>query len=135
MEDQNEELMQETAEVPEESPEILPEETPEEMPEEAEDAYRPLQEQDLQDFVRQYPGLDPRSIPTSVWEAVRGGETLMHAYGRHELQQLRADNQRMRQQLDVLGSRARSRENSLGSMRSSGGAKAADGFLMGFDQA
>ena len=131
MEDQNETLMQETAEVPEENPEILPEEAPEEPAEEL----QPLQEQDLQEFIRQYPGLDPRSIPTSVWEAVRGGETLMHAYGRHELQQLRSDNQRMRQQLDVLGGRARSRENSLGSMRSSGGAKAADGFLMGFDQA
>lgn len=131
MEDQNEELMQEPAEMRTESPEILPEETPEETGE----TFRPLQEQDMLEFVRQYPGLDPRSIPTSVWDAVRGGETLMGAYGRHELQQLRADNARMRQQMEVLSGHARSRENSLGSVRSSGAARAADGFLLGFEQA
>ena len=135
MEDQKEELMQETAEAAEESAQLLSEETPEEMTETSAEAVRPLQEQELLDFVRQYPGLDPRSIPNSVWEAVRGGETLMNAYGRHELQQLRSDNRRMREQLGVLSSRAGSRENSLGSMRSSGSARAADGFLLGFDQA
>lgn len=128
-------LMEEPQEPAEESREEPVQEEEMQMQEEAPEAYAPLQEQDLREFVRQYPGLDPKSIPSSVWEAVRSGETLMGAYGRHELQQLRADNDRMRRELDVLSSNARSRENALGSMRSSGSMRAADGFLLGFDQA
>lgn len=131
--EQQEELIIDTG--AEEVPEQEPETPAEELPAEAPAPCSPLQEQDMQDFVRQYPGLDPKTIPASVWEAVRRGETLTGAYGRHEMHRLRADNERMRQQLDVLSSNARSRENSLGSMRSSGAARATDGFLLGFDQA
>ncbi len=130
MDEQMEELIPET----EEAGELL-QEQPEEPMEQPEEPACALQEQDMQDFVRQYPGLDPRSIPDTVWEAVRRGETLTGAYGRHELSQLRADNARMRRQLDMLSTQSRSRENSLGSMRSAGGGQSADGFLLGFEEA
>lgn len=95
---------------------------------------RKLQDDDAMAFVREYPGLDPRSIPKSVWEAVQKGDTLMGAYGRHELKRLREDNRRLQQELDVFHQNAANRERSLGSMRSSGKAQVVDDFLMGFDQ-
>ena len=99
----------------------------------AEPAVMPLPEADLIEFVREHPGLDARTIPQEVWQAVKGGESLSRAYGRHELQQLRESNRQLQRQLGLEQARAAARSRSLGSMRSAGGSHAADSFLAGFN--
>ncbi len=93
-----------------------------------------LPQQDLIDFVRAHPGLDARSIPNQVWDAVRSGEKLAHAYDRHELQQLRQSNRQLQHRIGLLQSGADNRRNALGSMRSAGGLRTADSFLEGFNE-
>lgn len=93
------------------------------------------QEPDFSDFVRHYPDLDPGTIPQSVWDAVKGGDSLLHAYRGHEVQQLRKDNQRLQEQLQILGQNEENRRRSLGSVHSAGRASRTDGFLLGFEQA
>lgn len=93
------------------------------------------QEPDFVEFVQHYPDLDPKSIPQSVWDEVKGGGSLLHAYRGHELRQLKSDNQRLQQQLHDLSGQNQTGYQSLGSMRSAGKAPQTDGFLMGFDQA
>lgn len=93
----------------------------------------PLPEQDLIEFVREHPGLDARTIPQQVWQAVKQGDSLSRAYGRHELQQLRESNRQLQRQLGLEQARAAARSRSLGSMRSAGGSHAADSFLAGFN--
>lgn len=91
-----------------------------------------LQDADALAFVQAYPDLDPGEIPDTVWEAVRGGRSLMNAYGRHEVRQLRDENRQMKEEL-ARGADVRYR--SLGSVRSAGKARVTDGFLLGFEQA
>ena len=91
-----------------------------------------LRDEDLVAFVKEYPGLDSASIPQTVWDAVKGGGTLLEAYGRHERAQLREDNRRLKEEMDRMTRAAEDREKSLGSVRSSGRAKTMDPFLMGF---
>lgn len=100
----------------------------------AEPAAATLPEQDLVDFVRAHPGLDANTIPSQVWEAVKNGEKLAHAYDRHELQQLRQSNSQLQHRLGMMQSGADNRRNALGSMRSAGGFRAADSFLEGFNE-
>lgn len=105
------------------------------VPEEpaAEPECRELPEEELLEFVREYPDLDAAAIPGHVWEAVKNGESLSRAYGRHELQTLRESNRQLQEQLGMLRSQADSRQRSLGSMRSAGGVGTADSFLAGFN--
>ena len=93
------------------------------------------QEPDFVEFVQHYPDLNPESIPQSVWDEVKNGESMLNAYRGHELRQLKSDNQRLHQQLETLGRQTQARTQSLGSMRSTGRSPQTDGFLMGFDQA
>ena len=86
------------------------------------------------EFVQEYPGLDAKTIPQSVWDEVKGGGSLLHAYRGHELRQLKSDNQRLQQQIDDLGRQSGGKYQSLGSMRSAGRAPQTDSFLIGFDQ-
>lgn len=93
-----------------------------------------LQENDLMEFVREHPGLDARTIPTAVWDAVKQGDTLSRAYGRHEMQQLRSQNQQLHRQLGELQRAGDARGRSLGSMRSAGAGWTTDSFLAGFNE-
>lgn len=89
------------------------------------------QQADIDEFIRRYPSLDPKTIPQSVWEEVRNGGTLVNAYGRYETEQLKAENQRLQQQLATQKQNEKNKENSLGSMKSGQGQKP-DPFLDGF---
>lgn len=93
------------------------------------------QEPDFVGFVREYPDLDPNTIPQSVWDEVRQGASLLHAYRGHEVRQLKSDNMRLQQQLSDLDAQVQTRAKSLGSVRSSGSSTQTDGFLQGFDEA
>lgn len=92
------------------------------------------QQRDIQEFVQKYPGLDPKTIPSSVWMDVRKGDTLVNAYGRYEMQQLKAENQRLQQQIDAKAQNDKNKNNSLGSMQSGAATPKIDPFLEGFDQ-
>ena len=116
-----------------------PEETVQE-PESVETGFEPerpkvLEDGEALDFLRQYPGLDPREIPKSVWTEVGRGAPLAEAYGRHERSCLQARNRELEQQLAVLQRNERSRSLSVGSMRSHGSGGGYDEFMAGFDEA
>ena len=87
------------------------------------------QQQDIREFVQRYPGLDPKTIPSSVWQDVRKGETLVTAYGKYEMQQMKAENQRLQQQLNAKAQNDKNKENSLGSMQSGSATPKTDPFL------
>lgn len=91
------------------------------------------QQRDIQAFVQKYPKMDYNTIPEAVWDAVRGGETLVDAYGRYEMEQLRAENQRLQQQLAAQRQNEENRQKSLGSMRSGSQTPKLDDFLRGFN--
>ena len=90
------------------------------------------QQADIRAFVDKHPNLDPKTIPQSVWEAVRQGDTLVNAYDRYEAEQLRAENQRLQQQLAVQAQNAKNKQNSLGSMKSGSHTMKVDPFMEGF---
>ena len=86
-------------------------------------------QRDFREFVQRYPGLDPKTIPASVWNDVRKGEPLVSAYGKYEMQQLKEENQRLQQQLGAKAQNDKNKENSLGSMQSGSGVPKTDPFL------
>lgn len=92
------------------------------------------QQRDIQEFVQKYPNMDYKTIPASVWQDVRKGDTLVNAYGRYEMQQLKAENQRLQQQIDAKAQNDKNKNNSLGSMQSGAATPKIDPFLEGFDQ-
>ena len=87
------------------------------------------QQRDFREFVQRYPGLDPKTIPATVWNDVRKGEPLVSAYGKYEMQQLKEENQRLQQQLSAKAQNDKNKENSLGSMQSGSGVPKTDPFL------
>ena len=87
------------------------------------------QQRDFREFVQRYPGLDPKTIPASVWNDVRKGEPLVSAYGKYEMQQLKEENQRLQQQLSAKAQNDKNKENSLGSMQSGSATPKTDPFL------
>ena len=87
------------------------------------------QQKDFREFVQRYPGLDPKTIPATVWNDVRKGEPLVSAYGKYEMQQLKEENQRLQQQLSAKAQNDKNKENSLGSMQSGSGVPKTDPFL------
>ena len=94
-----------------------------------------LQERDIQAFIKTHPGLDPKTIPQSVWAAVRNGETLVNAYGRYEMQQMQAENKQLKEQITALQQNINNKEKSLGSMKTGGNTPTKDSFMKGFDEA
>jgi hypothetical protein len=91
------------------------------------------QEQDIQQFMKLHPGMDPKSIPASVWADVRNGDTLVNAYNRYETQQLQAENKRLQEALNAEKQNNKNKEKAIGSVKSSGTSKNQDDFLTGFD--
>lgn len=92
------------------------------------------QQRDIREFIQKYPGVDAKTIPGSVWQAVQKGETLVSAYGQYQMQQLQAENQRLQQQLAAKAQNEANQQRSLGSMQSGTADLKQDDFLSGFDQ-
>lgn len=91
-------------------------------------------QEDVNNFVKLYPNVDLRTLPKEVQDAVFGrGETLVQAYGRYEMQQLRAENQRLQQQLSAQKQNKENKQKSLGSMQSGSATPKLDDFLQGFN--
>lgn len=83
---------------------------------------------DIEEFRKTFPeaAKDPGSIPQQVWDAVRGGSTLVAAYARFAVQEAKQEAAAMRQSHI-------NEDRSTGSMKSAGsGLKAKDAFLEGW---
>lgn len=87
------------------------------------------QERDIQAFIQKHPNLDPKTIPQSVWDAVRSGETLVNAYDSYVMQQMQAENKQLKEQITALQQNNNNRQNSLGSMKSGGQPPKTDAFI------
>lgn len=94
---------------------------------------RQRQEQDVRNFLRIYSGVDPRSIPQSVWSEVRNGDTLVSAYGRYQNQQLQNQIKELNAKLEAQKQNTTNKQRSLGSVKSSGNNSVKDDFLEGFN--
>ena len=95
------------------------------------------QQQDIDNFILQYPNVDPKTIPQTVWQEVRNGDLLVNAYARYELAQLRAEVQRLRQaeqqKQTAQKQNEENKQKSLGSMKSGSSAQKRDDFMSGFE--
>lgn len=94
---------------------------------------RQRQEQDVRNFLRIYSGVDPRSIPQSVWSEVQNGDTLVSAYGRYQNQQLQNQIKELNAKLEAQKQNTTNKQRSLGSVKSSGNNSVKDDFLEGFN--
>lgn len=94
---------------------------------------RQRQEQDAQNFLRIYSGVDPRTIPQSVWAEVRNGDTLVSAYGRYQNQQLQSQIKELNAKLEAQKQNNNNKQRSLGSVKSSGNNSVKDDFMEGFN--
>ena len=94
---------------------------------------RQRQEQDVQNFLRIYSGVDPRTIPQSVWAEVRNGDTLVSAYGRYQNQQLQSQIKELNAKLEAQKQNNNNKQRSLGSVKSSGNNSVKDDFMEGFN--
>ena len=94
---------------------------------------RQRQEQDVQNFLRIYSGVDPRTIPQSVWAEVRNGDTLVSAYGRYQNQQLQNQIKELNAKLEAQKQNNNNKQRSLGSVKTSGNNSQKDSFLEGFN--
>lgn len=109
--------------------------TQEQRMKEQQEAAHKRQQEDINEFVRRYPNVDIRTLPMEVQDAVFGrGETLVNAYGRYEMQQLRAENQRLQQQINAQKQNDENKQKSLGSMKSGSATPKLDDFMMGFNE-
>ena len=81
-----------------------------------------------------YPNVDIRQLPKQVLDDVFiHGKTLVNAYGRYELEQLKAENQRLQQQLTAKAQNEKNKQNAIGSMKSGSGITKIDPFEEGFN--
>lgn len=92
------------------------------------------QQQDIEEFVRTYPNVDIRQLPRQVLDDVFiHGKTLVNAYGRYEFEQLKAENQRLQQQITAKAQNEKNKQNAIGSMKSGSSAQKQDDFMSGFE--
>lgn len=90
------------------------------------------QKKDIEKFLSTYKGVDPESIPQEVWDAVRGGESLVSAYGRYETQQVIEENRRLQGQIKAMEQNEKNKQASVGSVKADGKEVGKDPFLVAF---
>ena len=59
--------------------------------EKAKQAEEQAKQKDYNDFMTEYPGIKAEDIPTDVWESVDKGKSLVDAYAKHEMKQIKAE--------------------------------------------
>ena len=88
--------------------------------------------------MKAYPEVKAQDIPREVWDAVRGGESLVAAYARHEAKALRAEVDKLRAQAETQAKAAKkndeNRQKAAPGAQSAGSAAASrDAFDEGWD--
>lgn len=91
------------------------------------------QNADIQAFLTRWPNVDPKTIPQTVWDAVRNGDTLVSAYASHELTKTKEENKRLTQQLAAREKNGSNHAAAVGSVKTSGSKTTIDPFLQGFN--
>lgn len=77
-------------------------------------------------FLAEYPEVDPNSIPQEVWAEYNTTGDLLSAYRKHEIKQLRLENEQLKQN-------EKNKQRSTGSRRSAGATTPKDAFDEGWD--
>lgn len=90
------------------------------------------QRQDIERFLKLYKDVDPNSIPKEVWDEVRGGETLVTAYGRYENRKLSESNRKLQESIDAMKQNEKNKQKSIGSVKTDGKETGKDPFLAFF---
>ncbi len=80
-------------------------------------------EPNFAEFIREYPDVNAKDIPASVWRSVRRGESLSSAYRKYENANLKAENERLSRRIEEEERSEKNRRRSAGSQRGSGGSK------------
>ena len=78
----------------------------------------------LEDFMREYPEIDPSTIPSEVWDGMGNGQELLSAFRAYENQQLKA-------QIKMYEQNQSNKLRAVGSVLSESQAAAPDAFLSG----
>ena len=71
-------------------------------------------------FYREYPDVEPKSIPKEVWDQFGAGTDLAGAYARFEAKSLRAQLQEAKEKLEAAETNAKNKERSTGSQQTAG---------------
>ncbi len=97
-------------------------------------------QRDIETFLKEYGHVKPEEIPQEVWKKVGEGHSLVDAYRAHEIATIKAENQRLKAEMEAaekrhkeeLEAERRNWENakrSTGSQATAGGKKEIDPFL------
>lgn len=86
----------------------------------AEAAARQRQEDNFMRFVKEYPDVDPKTIPPEVWKAYGDGADLVQTYASYENKQLKERLREAEAALETERQNAKNKERSIGSQKSSG---------------
>lgn len=105
---------------------------------EAEATAQKKRDDDFSAFLDKYPTVRGQDIPQEVWDAWKNGESLLAAYEKHltkkELEEARAEIQRLKSEKEISEKNADNRRKSTGSMKGAGDKSAtADPFTDGWD--
>lgn len=71
-------------------------------------------------FAKEYPGVDPKSIPKEVWDKFGEGVDLTDAYSRYENKKLKDELSAMTAKLEAEKQNNKNKERSTGSQKSAG---------------
>lgn len=83
--------------------------------------------QDVDDFISAYPDKrDLKGLPEEVWDAVRAGEKLVHAYNRYEVKRLGDELKKLNGQLETERQNVKNKTRATGSQSTTGKAKYED---------
>lgn len=92
----------------------------------AEDAAKARRDDEAKAFLKEYPDVNPKTIPKEVINKWMAGEPLIHAYMAYENKKLKADLAAMEQNMKNSG-------RSTGSVKSAGAGRATDPVFAGWD--
>lgn len=91
------------------------------------DSKQQWRDQCIQDFVKEFPNVQPADVPKPVWDALQRGETLVSAYRGHRLRELEKE-------LAAKAQEADNAKRAVGSRNTAGKAKNPDDAIFeGFD--
>lgn len=86
----------------------------------AEAVARQRQEDNFLRFIREYPDVDPKTIPAEVWKAYGDGADLVGSYTAYENKRLKEKLRETESALETERQNAKNKERSIGSQKSSG---------------
>lgn len=83
----------------------------------------------IEDFVAEYPDVDAKSIPRTVWDEFSRTGNLVQAYRVEENRQLKQQIQDLNQKLAAKDTNTKNKSRTTGSQKSDGATEAADAFM------